>query len=71
MSLYLLIVKEAIQKQLFFLCQFWQAQPGQLCLLKVAELLLLNFCGFNNFQLRNCFRIGAEIPKSENCIGIF
>jgi hypothetical protein len=38
MSLYLLIVKEAIQKQLFFLCQFWQAQPGQLCLLKVAEL---------------------------------
>jgi hypothetical protein len=23
-------VKEAIQKQLFFLCQFWQAQPGQL-----------------------------------------
>jgi hypothetical protein len=57
MSLYLLIVKEN-PKAAVFLCQFWQAQPGQLCLLKVAELLLLNFCGFNNFQLRNCFLIG-------------
>jgi hypothetical protein len=46
--------KEAI-KAAVFLCQFWQAQPGQLCLLKVAVAFLLNFCGFNNFQLRNCF----------------
>jgi hypothetical protein len=47
--------KRGNPKAAVFLCQFWQAQPGQLCLLKVAELLLLNFCGFNNFQLRNCF----------------
>jgi hypothetical protein len=52
--------KRGNQKQLFFLYQFLQVQLGQLCLLKVAELLLLNFCGFNNFQL-SCFLELAEI----------
>jgi hypothetical protein len=67
MSLYLLIVKEAIQKQLFSCASF--GKPNQVsCFAKSSGIAFAEFLWVQQFSTQKLLLELAEIPKSENCI---